>query len=110
MNKNFSLRIAEIEMSVRAKNALRNENVITVKDLVQKKESDVRKIPNLGQVTLNEIKEILAIMGLYLEMDVSPISESEYDSVIEMMQTTMKFVVELHTKVDRLIEMTGEKK
>ena len=53
-------------MSVRAANCLKNANIKTIADLVQKSEAEMLKTKNFGKKSLNEIKEILTDMGLSL--------------------------------------------
>lgn len=58
------------ELSVRATNCLKNDNIVYVGDLVQKSESEMLKTPNFGRKSLNEIKEKLAKIGLRFGMEV----------------------------------------
>lgn len=58
------------ELSVRATNCLKNDNIVYVGDLVQKTENEMLKTPNFGRKSLNEIKEKLAKIGLRFGMDV----------------------------------------
>ncbi|MBI3950463.1 MAG: DNA-directed RNA polymerase subunit alpha [Acidobacteria bacterium] len=60
--------IDEIELSVRAYNCLKNASINTIRDLVQKSEGDMLKMKNFGRKSLNEVKEVLAHMGLELGM------------------------------------------
>jgi DNA-directed RNA polymerase subunit alpha len=55
-----------LELSVRAANCLKNANIKTIADLVQKSEAEMLKTKNFGKKSLNEIKEILTDMGLSL--------------------------------------------
>ncbi len=63
-NRNLLKKVDELELSVRSANCLKNENIFYIGDLVQKSESDMLKTPNFGRKSLNEIKEVLAQMGL----------------------------------------------
>jgi DNA-directed RNA polymerase subunit alpha len=65
-NKNLLRSVNELELSVRAANCLKNANIRTIADLVQKSENEMLKTKNFGRKSLNEIKEILAEMGLSL--------------------------------------------
>jgi DNA-directed RNA polymerase subunit alpha len=67
-NKNLLKKVDELELSVRSANCLKNDNIIYIGDLVQKSESDMLRTPNFGRKSLNEIKEVLTIMGLHLGM------------------------------------------
>ncbi|MDR0367209.1 MAG: DNA-directed RNA polymerase subunit alpha [Rickettsiales bacterium] len=63
-------KVDELELSVRANNCLKNDDIMYIGELVQKSENDMLKTPNFGRKSLNEIKEQLGLMGLYLGMDV----------------------------------------
>jgi DNA-directed RNA polymerase subunit alpha len=63
-------KVNELELSVRADNCLKNDNIIYIGDLVQKSESDMLRTPNFGRKSLNEIKEQLASMGLSFGMKI----------------------------------------
>ena len=69
-NKNLLRKVDELELSVRSANCLKNDNIIYIGDLVQKTEADMLRTPNFGRKSLNEIKEVLAQMGLHLGMDI----------------------------------------
>src|SRR5436305_1575199 len=63
-------KVDELELSVRSANCLKNDNIIYIGDLVQKTEAEMLRTPNFGRKSLNEIKEVLASMGLRLGMDI----------------------------------------
>lgn len=69
-NRNLLRKVDELELSVRSANCLKNDNIIYIGDLVQKSESEMLRTPNFGRKSLNEIKEVLAQMGLHLGMDI----------------------------------------
>ncbi len=69
-NKNLLRKVDELELSVRSANCLKNDNIIYIGDLVLKTEADMLRTPNFGRKSLNEIKEVLAQMGLQLGMEV----------------------------------------
>ncbi|MGB0671568.1 MAG: DNA-directed RNA polymerase subunit alpha [Rhodospirillales bacterium] len=69
-NKNLLRKVDELELSVRSANCLKNDNIIYIGDLVQRTESDMLRTPNFGRKSLNEIKEVLAQMGLHLGMEI----------------------------------------
>jgi len=60
--------VDELELSVRSYNCLKNANIRTIRELVQKTEAEMLKTKNFGRKSLNEIKEILSGMGLSLGM------------------------------------------
>ncbi len=64
-------KVDELELSVRSANCLKNDNITYIGDLIQKSESEMLRTPNFGRKSLNEIKEVLAQMGLHLGMEVT---------------------------------------
>ncbi len=71
-NENLLKSVDELELSVRSYNCLKNANIKTIADLVQKTEHEILKTKNFGRKSLNEIKEILKGMGLSLGMKIDP--------------------------------------
>jgi DNA-directed RNA polymerase subunit alpha len=69
-NPNLLRKVDELELSVRSANCLKNDNIVYIGDLVQKSEQEMLRTPNFGRKSLNEIKEVLAAMGLSLGMTV----------------------------------------
>ena len=67
-NEHLDKSVEELELSVRSYNCLKNANIRTLRELVQKTEGEMLKTKNFGRKSLNEIKEILATMGLSLGM------------------------------------------
>jgi DNA-directed RNA polymerase subunit alpha len=63
-------KVDELELSVRSANCLKNDNIVYIGDLIQKSEAEMLRTPNFGRKSLNEIKEVLATMGLHLGMAV----------------------------------------
>ena len=70
LNENLDKSVEELELSVRSYNCLKNANIRTIRELVQKTEAEMLKTKNFGRKSLNEIKEILHSMGLSLGMRV----------------------------------------
>ena len=66
--ENLKRSVEELELSVRSYNCLKNADIKTIADLVQKTEADMLKTKNFGRKSLNEIKEILTEMGLSFGM------------------------------------------
>jgi DNA-directed RNA polymerase subunit alpha len=64
-------KVDELELSVRSANCLKNDNIVYIGDLIQKTEAEMLRTPNFGRKSLNEIKEVLATMGLHLGMEVT---------------------------------------
>ncbi len=74
VNENLFKSVEELELSVRSANCLQNANIRYIYELVQKTEAEMLRTKNFGRKSLNEIKDILAQMGLGLGMplDLSP--------------------------------------
>jgi DNA-directed RNA polymerase subunit alpha len=68
INEHLNRSVDELELSVRSYNCLKNANIQTIGELVQKTESEMLRTKNFGRKSLNEIKEILGTMGLSLGM------------------------------------------
>jgi DNA-directed RNA polymerase subunit alpha len=69
-NRNMLKKVDELELSVRSANCLKNENIYYIGDLVQRSEPEMLRTPNFGRKSLNEIKEVLSMMGLGFGMSV----------------------------------------
>ena len=69
-DRNLLKKVDELELSVRSQNCLKNDNIVYIGDLVMKTEGEMLKTPNFGRKSLNEIKEVLANLGLRFGMDV----------------------------------------
>jgi DNA-directed RNA polymerase subunit alpha len=85
-NKNLLRRVDELELSVRSANCLKNDNIIYIGDLVQKSEPEMLRTPNFGRKSLNEIKEVLAQMGLTLGMDVTGWPPENIDELLKKLE------------------------
>ena len=70
-NPNLLRKVDELELSVRSANCLKNDNIIYIGDLVQYSEAEMLRTPNFGRKSLNEIKDVLTGMGLYLGMELT---------------------------------------
>jgi DNA-directed RNA polymerase subunit alpha len=68
MNEVLNRSVEELELSVRSYNCLKNANIQTISDLVQKTEAEMLRTKNFGRKSLNEIREILAGLGLSFGM------------------------------------------
>ena len=71
LSEHLNRQVEELELSVRSANCLKNANIKYIGELVQKTEAEMLKTKNFGRKSLNEIKEILAEMGLSLGMKIS---------------------------------------
>ncbi len=76
-NEHLDKSVEELELSVRSYNCLKNANIRTIRELVQKTETDMLKTKNFGRKSLNEIKEILQTMGLSLGMKLEQAAGAE---------------------------------
>jgi Bacterial RNA polymerase, alpha chain C terminal domain len=65
----FNVPCDELELSVRSINCLKNNNIVYIGDLVQKTEAEMLRTPNFGRKSLNEIKVVLAQLGLHFDME-----------------------------------------
>ena len=63
-NEHLDKSVEELELSVRSYNCLKNANIRTIRELVQKSEPEMLQTKNFGRKSLNEIKEILPRHGL----------------------------------------------
>ena len=72
LNENLFKSVDELELSVRASNCLKNADIRTIADLVQKTENEMLRGKNFGRKSLNEIEEILVSMGLHFNMKIDP--------------------------------------
>ena len=73
LRENLMRSIEELELSVRSYNCLKNADIKSIAELVQRTEAEMLKTKNFGRKSLNEIKELLAGMGLSLGMQVDHI-------------------------------------
>ena len=78
-NENLDKSVEELELSVRSYNCLKNANIRTIRELVQKTEAEMLKTKNFGRKSLNEIKEILHSMGLSLGMRLDQPAQAHQD-------------------------------
>jgi DNA-directed RNA polymerase subunit alpha len=68
LNENLLKNVDELELSVRSANCLKNANIKTIHELIQKTEGEMLRTKNFGRKSLNEIKEVLSTMGLSFGM------------------------------------------
>ena len=83
INENLYRSVEELELSVRSANCLKNANIRLIGDLVQRSEAEMLKTQNFGRKSLNEIKDILAEMGLTLGMKIDNFPDPEYLRMIQ---------------------------
>lgn len=83
INENLYRSVEELELSVRSANCLKNANIRLIGDLVQRSEAEMLKTQNFGRKSLNEIKDILAEMGLGLGIKLENFPDPEYMKMIQ---------------------------
>ncbi|MCK4623254.1 MAG: DNA-directed RNA polymerase subunit alpha [Desulfuromonadales bacterium] len=83
INENLYRSVEELELSVRSANCLKNAQINRIGELVQKTEAEMLKTQNFGRKSLNEIKDILAEMGLSLGMSLENFPDPEYLKMIQ---------------------------
>ncbi|MBN1140705.1 MAG: DNA-directed RNA polymerase subunit alpha [Deltaproteobacteria bacterium] len=83
INERLYRSVEELELSVRSANCLKNAQIHLIGELVQKTEADMLKTQNFGRKSLNEIKDILAEMGLSLGMKLENFPDPEYLEMIK---------------------------
>ena len=83
INENLYRSVEELELSVRSANCLKNADIRLIGDLVQRSEAEMLKTQNFGRKSLNEIKDILAEMGLTLGMKLENFPDPEYLKMIQ---------------------------
>ena len=67
-SKVLSMKVDELELSVRSMKCLKNDSIIYIGDLVQKTEGEMLRTPNFGRKSLKELKEVLQELNLSLDM------------------------------------------
>jgi len=83
INENLYRSVEELELSVRSANCLKNAQINLIGELVQKSEAEMLKTQNFGRKSLNEIKDILAEMGLGLGVKLDSFPDPDYLKLIQ---------------------------
>ena len=76
-NEHLDKSVEELELSVRSYNCLKNANIRTIRELVQKTEPEMLRTKNFGRKSLSEIKDLLTQMGLTLGMSLDAPADTE---------------------------------
>jgi DNA-directed RNA polymerase subunit alpha len=79
----LSMRVDELELSVRSSNCLRAANIVMLEDLVRRTESEMLKYRNFGRKSLTELNGILSELGLHFGMDIDKYKEPARESSVE---------------------------
>jgi Bacterial RNA polymerase, alpha chain C terminal domain/AIPR protein len=82
-NPAFLKKVDELELSLRSRNCLASDSIVYLGDLVQRNEYEMLRTPNFGRKSVNEIKEVLAQMGLHLGMEVPGWPPDNIDELAE---------------------------
>jgi len=77
INENLYRSVDELELSVRSANCLKNAGIKLIGELVSRTEAEMLKTQNFGRKSLNEIKDVLADMGLTLGMNLEEFPDPE---------------------------------
>ena len=80
INENIYRSVDELELSVRSSNCLKNAEITSIYQLVQKTDTEMLKTKNFGRKSLNEIKEVLTTMDLSLGMDLEGFEPPEEEN------------------------------
>ena len=86
IHRDYRTKVDELELSVRSANCLKNDNIVYIGDLIQKTEAEMLRTPNFGRKSLNEIKEVLAGMGLHLGMEVPNWPPENIEELVKKME------------------------
>ena len=70
LKNKLSTNLRDIELPVRALNSLINQNVNTINDLIVHTEGELKRFPNMGQKSIDDIKQMLDHYSLYLGMEI----------------------------------------
>lgn len=76
-------KVEELELSVRASNCLKHENIVYMGDLVTRTEREMLRVPNFGRKSLNEIKLMLANLGLTLGMEIPEWPPEDIETLVK---------------------------
>jgi len=83
MREKLERSVEELELSVRSSNCLKQADIKTIGDLVQKSEPEMLKYRNFGRKSLKEIQDILGEMGLGFGMNISRYYENRTPAAVE---------------------------
>ncbi len=85
-NRSLLRKVDELELSVRSANCLKSDDIVYIGDLVQKTEAEMLRTPNFGRKSLNEIKEVLASMDIYLGMETPGWPPENIEEMVKKME------------------------
>jgi len=82
LESKLNMTVQELDLSVRANNCLESAKIQTVRELVQKNDTDLLKVRSFGKTSLREVKRKLADMGLSLGMDLTLVQQGGLDAAV----------------------------
>jgi len=100
LKNKLSINLRDLDLSVRALNSLINQNVNTFNDLIEHTEGELKRFPNMGQKSINEIKQMLDQYSLYLGMEISDLNDEANIETINSIEVKEE---------DKLIELSEKK-
>jgi Bacterial RNA polymerase, alpha chain C terminal domain len=100
----FLRSVFDLDLSVRTTNCLKNENIHYIGELVRKTDAEVLRMPNMGRKALNEIREVLAQMGLHLGMEVPGWTPEN----IEKLEGDQKRIGFLETEINAICQTLND--
>ena len=107
LKNKLSINLRDIDLSVRALNSLINQNINTINDLIEQTESELKRFPNMGQKSIDEIKQMLDHYSLYLGMEILNLNdEANIETINSIEVKEENKLIELSEK--KIIEIIKE--
>ena len=107
LKNKLSINLRDIDLSVRALNSLINQNINTINDLIEQTEGELKRFPNMGQKSIDEIKQMLDHYSLYLGMEILDLNdEANIETINSIEVKEENKLIELSEK--KIIEIIKE--
>ena len=107
LKNKLSINLRDIDLSVRALNSLINQNINTINDLIEQTEGELKRFPNMGQKSIDEIKKMLDHYSLYLGMEILNLNdEANIETINSIEVKEENKLIELSEK--KIIEIIKE--
>ena len=107
LKNKLSINLRDLDLSVRALNSLINQNINTINDLIEQTEGELKRFPNMGQKSIDEIKQMLDHYSLYLGMEILNVNnEANIETINSIEVTEENQLIELSEK--KIIEIIKE--
>ena len=109
LKNKLSTNLRDIELPVRALNSLINQNVNTINDLIVHTEGELKRFPNMGQKSIDDIKQMLDHYSLYLGMEILDLNDEANIETInsievkeenKLIELSEKKIIEIIKKFD----------